>query len=177
MICKYLGLHLDCRLTRHSHIFAKRKQPGLSLTKMYWLLGHKSDSTNNKLLIYKVVLKPIWTYGIQLYSTTSNSNIEISEHFQSKVLWLIVDAPWYANESKSIHVTFTTRKETCPLVHINNVQLFQEDVKNLGLHLDRRLKWRKHILAKRKQLGIAPLICTSYLDESQTLHKQQTPRI
>jgi hypothetical protein len=27
-----------------------------------------------------------------------------------------------ANESKSIHVTFTTRKEACPLVHINNVQ-------------------------------------------------------
>jgi hypothetical protein len=28
-----------------------------------------------------------------------------------------------ANESKSIHVTFTTRRETCPPVHINYVQL------------------------------------------------------
>jgi hypothetical protein len=28
-----------------------------------------------------------------------------------------------ANESKSIHVTFTTRRETCPPVYINNVQL------------------------------------------------------
>jgi hypothetical protein len=28
-----------------------------------------------------------------------------------------------ANESKSVHVTFTTRRETCPPVHINNVQL------------------------------------------------------
>jgi hypothetical protein len=28
-----------------------------------------------------------------------------------------------ANESKSIHATFTTRRETCPPVHINNVQL------------------------------------------------------
>jgi hypothetical protein len=27
---------------------------------------------------------------------------------------------------KSVHVTFTTRKETCPPVHINNVQLPQE---------------------------------------------------
>jgi hypothetical protein len=59
-----------------------------------------------------------------------------------------------ANESKSIHVTFTTRREMCPLVYINNVQLPQEDVKYLGLHLDRRLTWHKHIFAKRKQLRI-----------------------
>jgi hypothetical protein len=30
--------------------------------------------------------KPIWTYGIQLWGTTSNSNIEILEQFQSEVL-------------------------------------------------------------------------------------------
>jgi hypothetical protein len=75
---KYLGLHLDRRLTWHTHIFAKRKQLGLSLNKMYWLLGRKSKlSTYNKLLVYKAILKPIWTYGIQLWGTISNSNIEI----------------------------------------------------------------------------------------------------
>jgi hypothetical protein len=31
---KYLGQHLDRTLTRH-----KRKQLGITLTKMYWLLG------------------------------------------------------------------------------------------------------------------------------------------
>jgi hypothetical protein len=93
----YLGLHLDRRLTWHTHIFAKRKQHGLSLTKMYWLLGRKSKlSTNNKLLIYKAILKPIWTYGIQLWGTTSNSNIDILE---SKILRLIVDALWYVSNS------------------------------------------------------------------------------
>jgi hypothetical protein len=65
---------------------------------MYRLLGRKSKlSVNNKLLIYNVILKPIWTYGIQLWGTTCNSNIEILERFQSKVLWLIVDAPWYVS--------------------------------------------------------------------------------
>jgi hypothetical protein len=58
---------------------------------------------------------------------------------------------WKANGSKLIHVTFTTRRETCSSVHINNVQLPQEDVEYLGLHLDRRLTWHKHIFAKRKQ--------------------------
>jgi hypothetical protein len=33
-------------------------------------------------------------------------------------------------------------------VHINNMQLPQEDVKYLGLHLDRRLTWHKQIFAK-----------------------------
>jgi hypothetical protein len=69
-------------------------------TKMYWLLGRKSKlSTNNKLLIYKAILKPICTYGIQLWGTTSNSNIEILEPFQSKVLRLIMNAPWNVTNS------------------------------------------------------------------------------
>jgi hypothetical protein len=65
---KYLGLHLDRRLTWHKHIFAKQKKLGIALTKMYWLLGRKPKlSINNELLIYKTILKPIWAYGIQLW--------------------------------------------------------------------------------------------------------------
>jgi hypothetical protein len=63
---------------------------------MYWLLGCKSKlSISNKFLAYKVILKPIWTYGIQLWGSASISNIEILEHFQAKVLCMIADAPWY----------------------------------------------------------------------------------
>jgi hypothetical protein len=63
--------------------------------------GHSSPnsnsklSTSNKLLIYKTMLKPICTHGIQLWGTASTSNIEILERFQSKALRMIVDAPWY----------------------------------------------------------------------------------
>jgi hypothetical protein len=52
-------------------------------------------STSTKLLIYNIILKPIWTYGIQLWDTASTSNIEILESFQSKALSMIVDTPWY----------------------------------------------------------------------------------
>jgi hypothetical protein len=38
-VVKYLGLPLDRRLTWHKYIFAKWKQIGITLTKMYWLLG------------------------------------------------------------------------------------------------------------------------------------------
>jgi hypothetical protein len=95
-VVKYLGLHLDRRLTWHKHIFTKRKQLGIAFTKMYWLLGRKSKlSINNKLLIYKTILEPIWAYGIQLWRTGSASNMEILERFQSKLLRVITDASCY----------------------------------------------------------------------------------
>jgi hypothetical protein len=63
---------------------------------MYWLLERKSKlSTNKKLLLYKAILKSICTYGIQLWGTASTPNTEILQHFQSKTLHTIVDAPWY----------------------------------------------------------------------------------
>jgi hypothetical protein len=81
--------------TRHFsyYLYIKRKQRGISLTKPYWLLGRESKLSTNRLLVYKAILKPIWTYGIQLWGTISNSDVKILERFQSKVLRLIVDAP------------------------------------------------------------------------------------
>jgi hypothetical protein len=93
---------------------------------MYWLLGRESKlSTNNKLLIYKAIFKPIWTYGIQLWSTTSNSNIEILERFQPKVLRLIVDAPWYVSNSvirNDLQIP-TVKEEISRFGSLNNVRL------------------------------------------------------
>jgi hypothetical protein len=74
----------------------RKKKLGMTLTKMHWPLWRMSKlSTRNKTLIYKAILKPIWTYGIQLWGTACTSNIEILERFQSKVLFTIVDAPCY----------------------------------------------------------------------------------
>jgi hypothetical protein len=54
-------------------------------------------------------------------------------------------------DPRNIHYT----KRNVPLVYINSVQLPQEDnVKYLGLYLDRRLTWHEHIFTKWKQLGI-----------------------
>jgi len=52
-------------------------------------------SLENRFLVYKVILKPVWTYGIQVWGNASNSDLEILERFQSKVLRIITDAPWY----------------------------------------------------------------------------------
>jgi len=36
-----------------------------------------------------------WTYGVQLWGSESNSNLEILERFQSKVLQISTDAQWH----------------------------------------------------------------------------------
>jgi hypothetical protein len=46
-------------------------------------------------------------------------------------------------------------KRNLPSVHINSVHLPQQDVKCLGLHLDRRRTWHKHTFTKRKPLGMS----------------------
>jgi hypothetical protein len=69
---------------------------GKFLTKMYRLHGRKSKlSTSNKLLLYKAILKPVWTYGTQLWGPASNFNTEILERFRSKALRMTVDTPRY----------------------------------------------------------------------------------
>jgi len=73
---KYLGLYFDGRLNWRN-IFTKRKQLGIQLSKMYWLGSKSQLSIENKLLLYKAILKLIWAYGIQLWGTASNSNIKV----------------------------------------------------------------------------------------------------
>jgi hypothetical protein len=87
----------------------------------------------NKLLLYKTILKPIWTYGIQLWGTASTPNIEILERFQSKVLRMIVDAPWYVPNS------LIRRDLSCPTV--------KEQIRRYNSHYGDRLRTHSNHLA------------------------------
>lgn len=94
----YLGLRIDRRLTWKDHITCKRKQVDIKTKKMYWLLGPKSQlSLENKVTLYKTTLKPVWSYGIEIWGTASKSNIEILQRYQSKTLRLLSNAPWFVN--------------------------------------------------------------------------------
>jgi len=62
---------------------------------MYWLGSKSQLSIENKSLLYKAILKPIWTYSVQLWGTDSDSNIEIIQRFQNEYLRIIVNASWY----------------------------------------------------------------------------------
>ncbi|GBP26472.1 RNA-directed DNA polymerase from mobile element jockey [Eumeta japonica] len=134
---KYLGMHLDRRLTWRKHIWTKRKQLDTQLRSMYWLMGRKSNlSHESKIAIYKTILKPIWTYGIQLWGTASNSNIEILERFQSKTLRTMLDIPYYVS-NKYIHQDLrmnTVKQEIAK--HSKNYQMrISTHVNELALNL------------------------------------------
>ena len=100
---KYLGMHLDSKLTWREHIINKRKQLDHKTRKLLWIIGRTSPlSLENKLLIYKTVLKPVWTYGIELWGCASKTNVAIIQRYQSKILRIITNAPWYVS-NQTLH--------------------------------------------------------------------------
>ena len=84
---KYLGLHFDCKLNWKEHIAKKRNQTDLKAKEINWLIGGNSNlSLENKLLVYKAVIKPVWTYAIELWGCASKSNVPIIQRSQPKIL-------------------------------------------------------------------------------------------
>jgi len=95
---KYLGLHFDKHLTWKNHVTTKRKQLDHKTREIYWLIGKYAPlSLENKLLIYKTVLKPVWTYGIELWGCAAKSNRAVIQPYQSKLLRTITNAPRYVS--------------------------------------------------------------------------------
>jgi hypothetical protein len=71
---KYLGMTLDAKLRWKVHVKTKREELRIKYRPMYWLLGRRSAlSLRNKLVLYTQMLKPIWTYGIQLWGCAAHS--------------------------------------------------------------------------------------------------------
>jgi hypothetical protein len=70
------------------------------VTSQVVILGRKSNlAVENKLLIYKTIIIPIWTYGLELWGCASISNISIIQRSQSKILGMILDATWYVSNA------------------------------------------------------------------------------
>ena len=93
---KYLGLHLDNRLNWKHHVRQKAEQIKIKQRQMYWLVGHYSKlNLYSKRLIYLSIIKPIFTYGIQLWGCTKQSNRDIIQRSQNKFLRMITNAYRY----------------------------------------------------------------------------------
>lgn len=72
-------------------------QTFVKLRQLYCMIGLQSALIiNNKLFLYKVMLKPVGTYGIKLWSSVFTSNIKILEKLKSKVLRTIKNGLWFA---------------------------------------------------------------------------------
>jgi hypothetical protein len=105
---KYLWMTLDAKLRWKAHIKKRQWELQIQFREMYWLLGCRSQlSMYNKLLLYKQVLRPVGTFGVQPWGCLKKSNIDIAQRYQNKVLRCLVNAPWYARNS-DIHRDLTS---------------------------------------------------------------------
>lgn len=94
---RYLGILIDRRLTWKPHIISKTRTLNDRFRLLRPLLTSKHMKLSNKLLLYKLLLRPIWTYGIQLWGAAKISNINRIQRFQSKTLRTILKAPFYVS--------------------------------------------------------------------------------
>ncbi|KAI5737863.1 hypothetical protein M8J77_000145 [Diaphorina citri] len=147
---------LDAKLKWKEHVKKKRQQLQLKFQKLYWLLGRYSPlPIENRLFVYKQVLKPVWTYSIQLWGCTCETTIYIIQRFQNKVLRSIVDAPWYIrNDNLHRDLCVETVKEVIQKAALAHQKRLQEHENIEIVHLLdvesllRRLKRKKpHNLA------------------------------
>jgi hypothetical protein len=87
---------LDAKLWWKGHIKKKRDELNIKFGKIYWLLGHNYEvSVHNKMILYKQVIHPVWSYGIQLWGCPNDSNIQVIHRYQTKVQKCIFNSPWY----------------------------------------------------------------------------------
>jgi hypothetical protein len=83
--------------------FIQKKKTDLKVKDLYWVNGRKSPaSLESKVLLYKTIVKPIWTYGIELWGCASKSPIAKMQRSQSEILRMITNAPWYVT-NQTIH--------------------------------------------------------------------------
>jgi hypothetical protein len=96
-------VHIANKMGLQQIILIKNKrifELNIKFRKIVWLLGRNLElSIYNKLILYKQVLRPVWSYGIQLWGCACDSNIQVIQRFQNKVLKCIVQAPWYIRNS------------------------------------------------------------------------------
>jgi hypothetical protein len=52
---------------------------------MNWLINTKSElSLENKIAIYKAIIKPVWSYGIELWDAANLLTQKFSKRFNPK---------------------------------------------------------------------------------------------
>ena len=67
------------------------------------VLNNSKHLLENKLLIYRTILNPVWTYGIELWGCANKRNIPITQRYKSKLLRTITNASRYVT-NHTLHI-------------------------------------------------------------------------
>lgn len=92
---KYLGVTLDSKLLFRQHIEDIKIRANKCLAAMYPIIGRKSIlSTKNKLMLFKAVIRPVFTYASPVWCTAAISNRKKLQTLQNKCLKIILKLHW-----------------------------------------------------------------------------------
>jgi hypothetical protein len=95
---KYLGVTLDTRLNFKENVKQKLNKANNAIRMIYPLIKRNSKlNANNKIIIYKTLIRPIITYAAPIWSHMSNYALQPLEVFQNKCLRMIHNAPRHTN--------------------------------------------------------------------------------
>jgi hypothetical protein len=73
--------------------------------------------------MYKAILEPVWTYGVELWGCSKPSITKILQTYQSKTLRMITGAPWFVSNltlHNDLMIPFVHEEIT---VHANKYKL------------------------------------------------------
>jgi hypothetical protein len=93
---KYLGFMLDKRLTFKSHIDYVISRTNNAIRILYPLLARKSKlNVQIKLLVYKLAIRPIFTYACPAFLGIAQTHIKKLQIVQNKTLRMILNKRWF----------------------------------------------------------------------------------
>ncbi|KAG5674276.1 hypothetical protein PVAND_004256 [Polypedilum vanderplanki] len=104
LIIKLLGVHLDKRLTFKYHIENVTRKANNAIRTLYLLINRKSKlHITNKLLLYKLAIRPILTYGYPAFhGIIAATHTRKLQTLQNRTLKMILDRPWWES-TEQIH--------------------------------------------------------------------------
>ncbi len=81
-VCQKTDIFVTEMLPQEKNKGHKNESYNYNLENTFGLLDINQYYCFNKLLIYKIIVVPIWTYGIQLWFTARKINLSVLQIFQ-----------------------------------------------------------------------------------------------
>lgn len=93
---KYLGVHLDTRLSWKLHVNNKLNMGYARLNQLYPIINRKSSlKTSCTLMLYRSLIRSLLLYACEVWGNTCKTNKKKLQVLQNRVLRIAVDAPWF----------------------------------------------------------------------------------
>lgn len=128
---KYLGVHLEPRITYKAHVEYIVNKCNKLFKRFYPLIGWKSKfNHDNKILLYKAMILNVILYGAPLWWGAANVHLKKLQVFQNKILKVILKVP-LRFRTKDVHILCNINlikdlaeeakiRYNCKLPNINN---------------------------------------------------------